>query len=242
VLVRTREQASLTRLFANWWRDARQRFGTLGAFRRLAAQLAEFARDSTPQRQRARFGDMDYDWEQRVNTTAARLTFATRLRGLFSSRYQATEPELFREMMRAVPADLREFTFVDLGSGKGRTLLMAAEFGFRRIIGVELLPELHAAAAENIARHPIASRMQVICADAAEFQFPQEPTVLYLFNPFLESVLAAVLASIEQSLHDIPRPFYVVYHNPLLEHVVAASAVLQRIAGTHQYAVYSAKQ
>ena len=204
--------------------------------------MADFARDSMPQRQRARFGDMDYDWEQRVNTTAARLPFATRLRGVFSSPYQATEPELFREMMRCLPADLREFTFIDLGSGKGRTLLMAADFGFRRIIGVELLPELHAAAAENIARHPNASRMQVVCADATEFAFPPEATVLYLFNPFLESVLAQVIANVDQSLHHMPRPFYLVYHNPLLEHVVSASGMLKRVGGSHQYAIYAAKE
>ena len=96
---------------------------------------------------------MEYDWEHRVNTTSGTVGWRERLLGVFHSPYQPTDAGLFQEMMAILPIDFREFTFVDLGSGKGRTLLMASEYPFRRIVGVEILPELHRAAEENIANY-----------------------------------------------------------------------------------------
>ena len=86
---------------------------------------------------------MEYDWEHRVNTTSGTVGWRERLLGVFHSPYQPTDAALFQEMMASLPIDFSEFTFMDLGSGKGRTLLMASEYPFRRIVGVEILPELH---------------------------------------------------------------------------------------------------
>ena len=101
-----------------------------------------------------------------------------------------------------------EFTFVDLGSGKGRVLLMAAPYGFKRIMGVEFMPEWHRIAEENIrkfaAQYGIASRIESFCMDAREFDFPAGPLVVYLFNPFPEPVLAVVLEKLRQSLLSKP--------------------------------------
>jgi hypothetical protein len=101
-----------------------------------------FLRDSTPHRRRLRYGDADYDWEHRVNTTSAVVGWRERMLGAFHSPYQPTEPELFYEMIEALRArtviDFRDFVFVDLGSCKGRTLLMTSDYPFKRIVGVEL--------------------------------------------------------------------------------------------------------
>ncbi|MFZ0536633.1 MAG: class I SAM-dependent methyltransferase, partial [Candidatus Sulfotelmatobacter sp.] len=135
--------------------------------------------------------------------------------------------------------------FLDLGSGKGRALLMASDYPFRRIVGVELLPALNDAAQDNICKYRSESQkcfaMESICGDAAEFAFPDEPTVLFLFNPFPESGLRNVIANLEQSLREHPRRVYVLYHNPLLEHVLGASIALKKIGGTHQYAMYGSR-
>src|SRR5581483_11289842 len=88
----------------------------------------EFLRDSLPGRRRQRYGDIDFDWEHRVNTTAATVTWRTRLLGMLNSAYQPIPPEQFREMMTALAEYLERdktfsgFTFVDIGSGKGRAL------------------------------------------------------------------------------------------------------------------------
>ncbi len=185
---------------------------------------------------------MEYDWEHRVNTTSGTVGWRERLLGVFHSPYQATDPALFREMMDSLPIDFREFTFVDLGSGKGRTLLMASEYTFRRIVGVEILPELDRAARENIRefKGPAQQCAQIesICADACEFVLPEEPLVLYLFNPLPEAALREAIRRLEQSDKESPKPLWIVYHNPLLETVLSESDWLARAGGTESYVVY----
>jgi len=199
-------------------------------------------RESTPERRRQRYGDMEYDWENRVNTTSGTVGWRARLLGLFHSAYQPTEPALFREMMASLPIQFDQFTFLDLGSGKGRTLLMASEHPFRKIVGVELIAELHRAAEENIRdyRSPTqrCAQIESILADAREYELPEEPLVLYLFNPLPERALSEVLERLEKSLKRVPRPVWVVYHNPLMENVLCATGFLGKAGGTSLYSLY----
>ncbi len=226
-----------------WWSEETTRAGFWRTLRRLVVLLWQFLRESTPAQRRQRYGDVDYDWDFRVDTTSATVGWRERLLGLFHSPYQPTDPALFREMLTELKVDLREFTFIDIGSGKGRVLLMAADYPFRRILGVELFAALHRVAEENICNYKSDSQqwraIESVCMDAREFEFPPEPTVLYLFNPLPEPGLIEMVGNLEISLRDLPRPIYVLYHNPLLEHVVARSAAFKKIAGTHQYSVFA---
>jgi hypothetical protein len=232
-----------------WWKETVRRDGPVSACRQLAASLWEFARDSTPQRKRSRFGDADYDWDHRVNTTSGGVGWRERLLGTLHSPYQPTEPALFHGMIgdwiARCSVDPRQFVFCDLGSGKGRTLLMAADYPFLRIIGVELLPALHIIAEENIRayknEHQKCFALEAVCADATTFAIPEAPLLLYLFNPFPEAGMMRVIANLGQSLKDHPRPVYVLYHNPQLEHALQSNAQMQRISGTHQYSLYRGK-
>ena len=216
--------------------------------KRFISVLWEFVRESTPARRRQRYGDVEYDWDFRVDTTGATVGWRDRLLGHFHSPYQPTEPALFREMLESLiqanpKIDFREFTFIDIGSGKGRALLMAADYPFRRVLGIELLPALHRVAQENIKKYKSDSQqcfaIECVLGDASEFAFPPEPTVLYLFNPLPESGLARMISNLEHSLREHPRPVFVLYHNPLLEPLLARSAAFNRIAGTHQYSIFS---
>ena len=85
-----------------WWTYAANYEGYFAATRRLLGVLWEFVRDSTPERLRARFGDADYDWDYRVNTTSGAVGWRDRLLGMFHSAYQPTEPAAFHEMIRAL--------------------------------------------------------------------------------------------------------------------------------------------
>ena len=230
-----------------WWRDNSARDGFLPTLKRFISTLWEFARDSTPARRRQRYGDVDYDWDYRVDTTSATVCWRDRLLGLFHSPYQPTEPALFREMLASLKQsnpkiDFREFTFVDIGSGKGRVLLMAADYPFQRILGIELLPELHRVAKENLAKYKSDSQqcfaIDSIQRDASEFIFPAEPTVVYLFNPLPECALAKMISNLEHSLREHPRPLYVLYHNPLLEDVLMRSAAFIKRTSTNQYSTF----
>lgn len=231
-----------------WWKESSAREGPLHTFRRFLTLLWEFARESTPSRRRQRYGDVEYDWDFRVDTTGATVGWRDRLLGMFRSPYQPTEPTLFREMLASLmlaspKSDFRQFTFIDIGSGKGRALLMAADYPFRRILGIELLPELHRVAKENVGKYKSDSQqcfvIDCVLGDASEFVFPPEPTVLYLFNPLPESGLVRTISNLERSLREHPRPMFVLYHNPLLEPVLTRSVVFTRIAGTHQYSIFA---
>lgn len=236
-------ELGLMQTLRQWWKESQARAGLLRTARSFAAAIWGFARESTPERRRRRYGDVDFDWDYRVDTTSATVSWRDRLMGMFHSPYQPTEPALFQEMLVRLPIDFREFTFIDLGSGKGRVLLMAANYPFRRIVGVELLPGLDRVAEENIHKYKSDAQqcfaVQSVCGDAREFLFPPEQTVLYLFNPLPEAGLEQVVANLERSLRENPRPVYVLYHNPLLEHVLNRSGALKRVGGTEQYSVYA---
>jgi len=225
-----------------WWREQARAKGAASTCSLLLRNLWAFVRESTPERRRRRYGDMEYDWENRVNTTSGTVGWRVRLLGLFCSAYQPTEPALFREMMASLPIEFDQFTFVDLGSGKGRTLLMASEYPLRRIVGVELIEELHRAAEENIRAYRSATQrcahVESVLGDAREFELPEEPLVLYLFNPLPEHALSNVLQRLERSLERAPRPVWVIYHNPLLESVLGATRFLEKTGGTSQYSLY----
>jgi hypothetical protein len=116
-----------------WWLEQARAKGAAGAGSLLLRNLWTFVLESTPEHRRQRYGDMEYDWEHRVNTTNGTVGWRARLLGLFHSAYQPTEPALFREMMASLPIEFEHFTFLDLGSGKGRTLLMASSIRFGRL-------------------------------------------------------------------------------------------------------------
>lgn len=245
-------EISVWRTAWRWWRFAASYEGYFPATRRLVGVLWEFARDSTPERLRQRFGDADYDWDYRVNTSSGAIGWRDRLLGEFHSAYQPTEPTAFHEMLDALQQssnsekpvlNFRDFTFIDLGSGKGRTLLMASDYPFHRIVGVELLPSLHQIAQQNLRQYKSETQkcfdLESICTDATAFHFPEEPLVIFLFNPFPESGMRQTILNLEQSLSGHPRAIYVVYHNPLLEHVLNESAMLRKTTGTHQYSIFS---
>jgi len=227
----------------NWWRDERQENGFSATSRRLLAIVFEFLRDSLPERKRQRYGDIDFDWEFRFDTTSATVSWRERFIGLLSSPYQPIEPALFREIMNSLGINFPQFTFIDIGSGKGRALLMASEYAFRCALGIELLPKLHQIAQENIRRFSETtakpSPIEVICGDATDFSFPAEPSVVLLNNPLPESGLRKIIGNLEESLREVPRRVFLVYANPIWEQILSNSSQFRKIAGTHQYSVFA---
>ena len=207
----------LQRAFRAWWREELREKGFARASTELARRFWGFLRDSTPERRRSRYGDMEYDWDHRVNTTSGTVGWRERLLGVFYTPYQPTDPAEFREIMAALSIDFREFTFIDLGSGKGRTLLMASEYPFKKIVGVEIVPELHRAAVENVRAHDSSTRrcskIETICADAREFDLPEGPLMIYLFNPLSQSELERFLARLTETANRKPKQVIVIDRN-----------------------------
>ena len=142
------------------------------------------------------------------------LEFGTRTSGLIAGRhlksghrndrnstaYYAVAPSVMQGLVvrwrRSRPvAPIDEFTFVDLGAGMGRAMLLASEYPFRSVVGVELNPTLARIARKNAALWRPAgcalAPMRVVCRDAVEFEFPEGPCVAFLFNPFNADILYA---------------------------------------------------
>lgn len=158
-------------------------------------------------------------------------------------QYEPVSELYLRRMLRAVPIPPDTYDFVDLGTGKGRPLLVAAEYPFRRLIGIEFSPELHEIAQQNVARFRARTgstqEFELHLGDATSFDFPPAPLVLHLFNPFGEPVLRRVLSRLEASLGQAPRDVVVLYFYPLHRRVLDEAPFLRRVKATSQYAVYA---
>lgn len=130
-------------------------------------------------------------------------------------RYLPSPPDVTRWMFRSVDLTPAQCTFVDLGCGKGRVLLVASEWPFKRIIGVEISQAL-VAVARNNARcvreaEPKRTPIEVECCDAATFVFPEGALLVHLYHPFEAELLARVLAQLEASWLARPRRIIVAY-------------------------------
>lgn len=218
--------------------------GVLASLVYLGGQAWELSRDSFPDRKRSRFGDIDYDCDFGVDTTWARLPMSVRLREVFTERlYQPTVPEEFSEIMQHLATvDFAEYTFIDLGSGKGRALLLAAMYPFKEVVGVEVQEELHHIAEQNIANFDVAGRqcndVHSMCLDARYYEFPKTPIVLYLFNPFPVYVMESVIDHLRQSMEVHPRTVYVLYNAPWEKKVLEKAKFLEKFTETSQYILY----
>ena len=156
--------------------------------------------------------------------------------------YQPVQLQVFMRILRAAAIEPALYTMIDFGSGKARALILGAEYGFRRLIGVELAPALHGAAVRNVRayrqRRPHAPPIELHCGDAAAWPIPEERLFMFLYNPFAEPVVARIARRLEISLRRQPRDAVVAYRNPVHARIFDALACLERIAANRSFALY----
>jgi hypothetical protein len=130
-------------------------------------------------------------------------------------------------------AALDEFNFVDLGAGMGRPVLLAAEYPFRAVAGVELHPTLARIARRNATAWRTAGKarasMRIVCRDALEFRFPAGPCVAFLFNPFGGAVLRRLLTVLAKDFAGRPAQLDILYVNNEHESVLEQQAGFVRL-------------
>jgi SAM-dependent methyltransferase len=147
--------------------------------------------------------------------------------------YMGVPPRIFRKLVRDLGVAPAEYTFVDLGCGKGAALLMAADRGFASVVGVELnsrlVPVAERNAAAYVRRGSAVSPIQVIHGDAVAFEFPKAPTVLFMFNPFGADTLRDVLDKLEASLRENPRDVAIGYVSPVHAELLDRSPLFERL-------------
>ncbi len=127
-------------------------------------------------------------------------------------------------ILRGLKVDYSEYAFVDIGSGRGRVLLQAAEFPFRRVEGVEFSRVLHDEATINIDNYPrelVASgSLRSVGMDAAKYNYPAGNCIVFMFNPFEPRLLSQV---IDNAIHQAARRgdrLIFVYYNPVYSDVM----------------------
>jgi hypothetical protein len=154
--------------------------------------------------------------------------------------YSAIAPSVFREGCRRwretlpqVSGRVEAYTFVDVGTGKARPLLLASELPFRRIVGVELHEELARIAQENVARWSRLAtpkaKIRVVQGDAMKFRWPRTPLLVYLYNPFACSLVAQMaerLAAVAASGSGLVDLLYV---NPTCTDTLTSQGLFARL-------------
>lgn len=180
--------------------------------------------------------DRRFDAKHGVDTCdfvhAGELTIERSTPDIEGDIYQPTSTQEVKAIFAAFPTPHSDYVLVDFGSGKGRVLLAAAAYGFKRIIGVEFARELDAVARKNIAvfrRNGGAdANIEPVCLDASDFPIPDDPCVFYFFNPFKRIVMMNVIRNIEASYRARPRKMYLVYNQPFLTPVLDQLPFLRR--------------
>jgi SAM-dependent methyltransferase len=200
--------------------------GTLQALRR---------RERLYRREVTRYSqELAFDIRYRVNTRG----IVRNTGDEHSVHYQGTDPRGFASLIQQT--DHVDHVFVDLGSGKGKAVLLAARYRFRRAIGVEISPELTAIARQNLEsyRGRLSCPLAFITGNAERWEVPTEPLVVYLHNPFDATILERVVDSLTRSVCDHPRDVTLAYHAPFQRHVIDAHPGLVALSECTQWVIY----
>jgi hypothetical protein len=219
-------------------------FATL--FRSLLLPVHLFQEYGIASKLRRHSGRSDFDLKHKVETDGdiGDWTYLSDLRiaspnWIYGTNYTGSEPSRFLAALSALKIHFEGFVFVDFGSGKERALLMASEFPFKRVMGIEFSSELHAIAKRNISQYVTATQkckcLESVCVDFTEFQLPSEPCVLYFYDPCEDPMLAKVLGNIRYSLEANPRPLYLIYVAPRNETLLESCGFLRRLTRSEEY-------
>ncbi len=122
--------------------------------------------------------------------------------------------------------DFSEFAFIDLGCGKGKPILVAAPFGFKKLVGIDISARCIEIARQNVRvcwpQDLLSGRIELLHGDVEDYKIPTMPRVFYLFNPFPAGVLEVVVRKLETSLRTDPRVTIIIYVNP--KHAVSVES------------------
>jgi hypothetical protein len=233
---------------------ALRRGGLLGTLRQAVHKVFKTLREQTPARRRARRlkQEQDREFDRQHNVVTAGFLPMDRLDFQSSSKehgfaYDPVDPEKFHRALGAAGLRHEELVFLDLGSGMGKALLLATDYSFRKIIGVEFVPELHHIAEKNLQTFRSDRRkcfdMELVCGDAGAYQLPPVPVVICMFNPFDRVVMTRVIENVRKSWQEHPRELVVVYATPVLDALWAEAGFLVKTASAPGYfSIYKTRQ
>jgi SAM-dependent methyltransferase len=148
--------------------------------------------------------------------------------------YEAVQPSIVRQALRTLPhpSRLKEYCFIDIGCGKGRALIVASEFPFCKVVGIEISSRLAGIARKNSVticrKFPLRPKIDVVVGNAIDVPLANRKIVMFLYNPFHAELMAQLLGRIESGLKGPIEHMFIVYHNPVAAHVFDFSTELIR--------------
>ena len=170
-------------------------------------------------------------FDRRHGTDTSRLVQTRAPAGYLVNRYETADAAAIARAIESVGIDASRFTFVDLGCGKGKPVIIAAGCPFRRVIGVDISPPVVAIARKNIGLCGLAGRVELVVADAVGYDIPAGPVLIYLFNPFPERIVTLVMEKLVRRLAAFPdEPIVIVYMNPEHAHVIEQTGRFRRVS------------
>lgn len=116
-----------------------------------------------------------------------------------------------KKMMKSLPISEKD-SILDIGCGKGKMVFYFEQLGFGRSDGLEFSKELVSCARKNM--QILKKKCKIIHADATAFDEYYNYNYFYLFNPFDENIMHAVMLKIEESYLQKPRKITIIYSNP----------------------------
>ena len=134
--------------------------------------------------------------------------------------YQATRVVPLKKLFNYIKKyhDPKSSVLVDFGSGKGRVLLVASNFCYQKVRGIEFAHALCDIAKNNLAiytnRISSKTQFQIIESDVVDYRINSDENVFFMYNPFNESILSTIINNIVLSLSRSPRKILIIYHNP----------------------------
>ncbi|HEY4357112.1 MAG TPA: class I SAM-dependent methyltransferase [Acidobacteriaceae bacterium] len=139
--------------------------------------------------------------------------------------YYGIAPSILRSLLdtwlqRTSPAaPIEQTVLFDVGAGKGRAMLLASQYPFLRVEGIEFNEELAAIAQSNIARWENDSQSEALASislhhgDALLHPLPPEPTVVFMFHPFERALTSRFLRHIDECRAGTQIPLDLIYAN-----------------------------
>jgi len=154
--------------------------------------------------------------------------------------YEPIQLDVFKRIVRALPISPARLTLIDFGCGKGRALVLAAEHGFRRVVGIECDASLFAVAQRNVQAYRSARKcdIELHLGNAVHYELPGEDCLCFLYNPFDEVAMAETLARIAQSLQRNRRKLLVAYRNPRHGALLAGAPFLRNLVRNRTFELY----
>lgn len=134
-----------------------------------------------------------------------------------ASIYQPINYYIAEILFEQLHASQKQTGFLDAGCGKGRAMALALYFGFKKVSGFDISPEMCYDALNNLEalenKYPTAI-LDVDCEDAGKCSIDPDTGVIFLFNPFDEVIMKPFIQQVMKSLSIFPRPMTILYANP----------------------------